>query len=144
MEPNQQTPQPTPTPTPNPQQQVLLTLEQALKEAQASQQQPQATPTEQKQTSSTNSSAGADDVNKKLADAIKLNEQHAQEIKGLNEYNRKLMEENNKLYKQVVALLTGQSTPAQQTPQQQHTGGAGTLLTGNMQQDFINKLKGGY
>lgn len=140
MEPNQQTPQP----TPNPQQQALLTLEQALKEAQASQQQPQATPTEQTQTSSTNSSAGADDVNKKLADAIKLNEQHAQEIKGLNAYNRQLMEENNKLYKQVVALLTGQSTPAQQTPQQQPTQGAGTLATGNKQQDFINKLKGGY
>lgn len=137
MEPNQQTPQPTPN---NPQQQALLTLEQALKEAQASQQQPQPMPTEQKPNSSTNSSA--DDVNKKLADAIKLNEQHAQEIKGLNEYNRKLMEENNKLYKQVIALLTGQSTPAQ--PQPQPTGSAGTPATGNRQQDFINKLKGGY
>lgn len=97
-------------------------------------------PTEQKPNSSTNSSA--DDVNKKLADAIKLNEQHAQEIKGLNEYNRKLMEENNKLYKQVIALLTGKSTPAQ--PQPQPTGSAGTPATGNRQKDFINKLKGGY
>lgn len=139
MEPNQQTLQPTPN---NPQQQALLTFEQALKEAQASQQRPQPTPTEQKPNSSTDSSA--DDVNEKLADAIKLNEQHAQEIKSLNEYNRKLMEENNKLYKQVVALLTGQSTSAQQQPQPQSTGSAGTPATGNRQQDFINKLKGGY
>ena len=69
---------------------------------------------------------------KKLSDALKLNEQHIAEIKQLNDYNRKLLEENNKLYSKLVAVLGNGNQQTQQTQQQ------------TQQQNFINKLKGGY
>lgn len=143
------TPQPTPTPTPTPSNPPqVLTLEQAIQQAQAIKQQPAPTPNnEPTPTLSTGSSGTADaDVEKKFADAVKLNEQHALEIQTLNAQNRTLMEENNKLYRQVVSLLSGRPQSPQATPQPQPTGGVVPPNQGNVnkQAEFIKKLKGGY
>ena len=134
-------PQPTPQPQNPP---TIKTLEDAINKAKTLTEQPQPTPTptptpQPGQTSSPTSN-DADALNQKLTEAQKLNEQYAADIARLNANERKLLEENNKLYNKVLALIGGKSSD----PTPQPTPTPTPQPKPNKSLDFVNKLKGGY